>query len=116
MLKGKIVLVPFPFDELTSSKVRHAICLTNQISSHNQVVVTFIISSIPQELEITDIILDIDDPDYHASGLQVPSTIQLHRMVTISTSIIVRELGTVSTKFVIEIENKLKKLFELNQH
>ncbi len=113
MLKGKVVLVPFPFDDLTSSKVRPAICLTNQIGNHNHVVVAFITSSIPQELEVTDIILDIDDPDHISTGLRVTSTIRLHRLMTISTKLIQRELGTISVKFVKEIENKLKKLFDL---
>lgn len=31
MTKGKVVLVPFPFDDLSSTKVRPAVCLTNPI-------------------------------------------------------------------------------------
>ena len=31
MLKGKIVLVPFPFDDLSATKVRPAVCLTDSI-------------------------------------------------------------------------------------
>jgi mRNA interferase MazF len=31
MTKGKIVLVPFPFDDLTADKVRPALCLTDPI-------------------------------------------------------------------------------------
>ncbi len=29
MTKYKVVLVPFPFDDLSSNKVRPAVCLTN---------------------------------------------------------------------------------------
>lgn len=29
MTKGKVVLVPFPFDDLTADKVRPALCLTD---------------------------------------------------------------------------------------
>jgi len=28
MTKGKVVLVPFPFDDLSTAKVRPAVCLT----------------------------------------------------------------------------------------
>ena len=38
MIKGKVVLVPFPFDDLSSSKVRPAICLTEAIGVHRHVV------------------------------------------------------------------------------
>ena len=31
MTKGKVVLVPFPFDDLSVAKGRPAVCLTNPI-------------------------------------------------------------------------------------
>jgi len=31
--KGKVVLVPFPFDDLSSAKVRAAVCLTEPIDA-----------------------------------------------------------------------------------
>ncbi len=31
MTKGKVVLVPFPFDDLSATKVRRAVCLTEPI-------------------------------------------------------------------------------------
>jgi mRNA interferase MazF len=46
MTKNKIVLVPFPFDDLSSSKVRPAVCLTHPISPQKRVVVAFITSKI----------------------------------------------------------------------
>jgi hypothetical protein len=33
-MKYKVVLVPFPFDDLSSSKVRPAVCLTDPIGPH----------------------------------------------------------------------------------
>ena len=48
MLKYKVVLVPFPFDDLSSTKVRPAVCLTRAIGLHNHVVLAFITSRIPQ--------------------------------------------------------------------
>jgi mRNA interferase MazF len=33
-MKGKIVLIQFPFDDLSSSKVRPAYCLTNKIGGY----------------------------------------------------------------------------------
>jgi len=31
MIKGKVVLVPIPFDDLSSTKVRPAVCLTSSL-------------------------------------------------------------------------------------
>jgi len=33
MTKGKVVLVPFPFDDLSATKVRPAVCLTGPIET-----------------------------------------------------------------------------------
>jgi mRNA interferase MazF len=44
MIRGKVVLVPFPFDDLSSTKVRPAVCLTNPIGPHRHVIVAFISS------------------------------------------------------------------------
>ena len=50
MIKGKITLVPFPFDDLSSAKVRPAVCLTEEIGPHHQVIIAFITSQVPSNL------------------------------------------------------------------
>jgi mRNA interferase MazF len=93
MMRGKVVLVPFPFDDLTTTKVRPAVCLTEPIGPHRHVILAFITSRAPTPLLLTDIVLDPGQPDFSMTGLQVPSTIRLHRLMTVSTAMIVRELG-----------------------
>ena len=44
MMKGKVVLVPFPFDDLSTTKVRPAVCLTDPVGPHRHVVMAFISS------------------------------------------------------------------------
>jgi mRNA interferase MazF len=96
-IKSKIVLVPFPFDDLSSAKRRPAVCLTDGIGPHKHVVVAFITSHIPDEQLDSDLVIDISNRDFSATGLRVSSTIRLHRMMTISTSLIRRELGELSS-------------------
>ena len=111
-MKHKIVLVPFPFDDLTATKVRPAICLTDQIKPHNHIVLAFITSNISTSSP-TDFVIDKTDPDFKTTGLKVSSTIRLHRLMTITKSIILRELGELSSAQKIEVENRLRKLFNL---
>lgn len=61
MIKYKVVLVPFPFDDLSSSKVRPAVCLTDPIGPHRHVVLAFITSRIPASPLSTDFIIDSKD-------------------------------------------------------
>jgi len=37
MTRGKVVLVPFPFDNLSTTKVRPAVCLTDPIGPHRHI-------------------------------------------------------------------------------
>lgn len=68
-MKGKVVLVPFPFDDLTKTKVRPAICLTDPVGVHRHVVVAFVTSRTPNPLLPTDIVLDPRHPDFASTGL-----------------------------------------------
>lgn len=113
MTKNKIVLVPFPFDDLSTNKVRPAVCLTDPTGIHRHVILAFISSRIPNDLLETDIILDSKDIDFPTTGLQVTSTLQLHRLMTITTSLIRRELGELSPGIQAEVAKKLCKLFNL---
>lgn len=113
MTKGKVVLVPFPFDDLSSSKVRPAICLTNPIGPHRHIVLAFITSQIPDKLLETDLVINASHEDFDATGLQVSSTVQLHRLMTATTSLLKRELGVLSPDLQAQVDMRLRKLFGL---
>lgn len=82
-MKNRIVLVPFPFDDLSDNKVRPALCLTDTISAYNHVVISFITSQITKATEPTDMPLIATDIDFKLTGLKVDSAIRLHRLVTV---------------------------------
>lgn len=113
MIKGKVVLVPFPFDDFSTTKVRPAVCLTNPISPHRHVILAFISSQIPSDLLETDLVRDSSQEDFSKTGLKVSSTLRLHRLMTVTTSLFQRELGELSPRILTEMNHKLKKLFEL---
>ena len=112
-MKHKVVLVPFPFDDLSSTKVRPAVCLTKAIGEHKHVVLAFITSRVPDEPLATDLVFVETDKEFSVTGLRVSSALQLHRMMTVATNIIVRELGTLPTAAQKEMEGKLKLLFDI---
>jgi mRNA interferase MazF len=114
MTKHKVVLVPFPFDDLTSSKVRPAVCLTNPIGPHRHVILAFVTSRVAPDPLATDLIIDASDSDFAATGLRVSSTLQLHRLMTATTALIRRELGQLSPNMQAEVNDRLRTLFELS--
>lgn len=110
-MRHKVVLVPFPFDDLSSTKVQPAVCLTEPIGGHRHVVLAFITSRVPDEPLSTDLVFAETDKDFSVTGLRVSSALQLHRMMTVATNIIVRELGTLPKPAQKQVEGKLKLLF-----
>src|SRR5262245_44693205 len=95
-IRGKVVLVPFPFDDLSGSKVRPAVCLTEPVGPHRHVVLAFVTSQVVPAPLPSDLVLDPRDPDFAQAGLRVPSTLRLHRLMTASASLIHRQLGRLS--------------------
>jgi len=90
--RGKVVLVPFPFDDLSTQKARPAACLTEPLTSHRHIVLAFVTSRAPDEPLDTDIVLDPQDPGFAQTGLEVRSTIRIHRLLTVASTIIKLEL------------------------
>jgi mRNA interferase MazF len=81
MIRGKVVLVPFPFDDFSGTKVRPGVFLTDPIGTHRHVILAFISSRVPADLLETDFILDSGQADFAATGLRVSSTLRLHRLL-----------------------------------
>ena len=87
MTRGKVVLVPFPFDDLTTQKARPAVCLTEPLTSHRHIVLAFVTSREPDDPLDTDIVLDPQDPGFAQTGLQVRSTLRTHRLLTVASAL-----------------------------
>jgi len=111
MVRNKIVLVPFPFDDFSGTKVRPAICLTNEIGDYSHVVIAFITSRIPTDPLPSDILIVKGSSDFRFSGLAVNSTIRLHKLVSIPRRLISRQLGKLSPNLELQVKQKLADLF-----
>jgi mRNA interferase MazF len=112
-MKGRVVLVPFPFDDLSTAKVRPAVCLTDPVGRHRHVIVAFITSQVPVPLLPSDLLLDSSRSDFRTTGLRVTSVLRLHRVVTVPTLRIQRDLGIFSPSLQAEVEVRLRLLFGL---
>jgi mRNA interferase MazF len=112
-MKYKIVLTSFPFDDLTGQKVRPALCLTNPIGTLRHVVLAYISSNVPTSLDQSDLLLEPGTSEYQASGLRVRSLIRLHRLITVTTSIIQRQLGSLTAPTEALVQQKLRTFLEL---
>lgn len=105
---GDIILVPFPFTDLTGDKIRPALILT-LIGS--EAIIAMISSRLDQKKWSSDLDLITDDPDFAATGLKIGSRIRLSKLATIETKIIIGQLGFLKQKQRQQVDKKLAKLF-----
>jgi len=112
MIKYSIVLVAFPFDDFSSTKVRPALCLTNELGPYNHVVVAFISSKVESYHLSSDILLEVQETWFPETGLKEQSLIRLHRLVTLPIGLVKRKLGNLPAPICKIVFNKLIDLFK----
>ncbi len=113
MIKNAIILVPFPFDDFSASKVRPALCLTAEIGKYEHIIIALISSKIPDDLIDSDYVIKMNNSEWIGTGLTVDSVIRLHKMVTIPKSLIKRKLGKINRKVESDISVLLSQLFDI---
>lgn len=110
--KGSIVLVPFPFSDLSSSKVRPAVILS-EFAHKEDVVVAFISSLKKQHLHETDILLKSSDRSFPQTGLKTDSIIKTAKIAALDKQLVLGEMGQLGAATEKEINKNLKIIFGL---
>ncbi len=105
MRKGDVVLIPFPFTDLTGSKKRPALTL---LSSSLDVTVSFISTQLHWQ-EPTDLLLQPNA----TNGLKKPSLIRIGKIATIDKTLVIGRLGSIKAKQIEELDKKLIQLFDI---
>jgi mRNA interferase MazF len=112
MIKYKVVLVPFPFDDFSSVKVRPAVCLTNPVGKHEHVVIAFISSKLPDDHVATDLIIKKNTSSFRKTGLMVDSVIRVHKLITVPKTLFKRQLGILDASLQKELDKRITLLFK----
>ena len=108
--QGTVILVPFPFTDLSSKKVRPAIIVSENLSG-DDVVAVFISSHTAKNLQKTEIFLKKADRNFGNTGLKSDPVVKVSKIATLDKEIILGELGFVSDEVLIEIQRRLKIVF-----
>ncbi len=105
-----IILVPFPFSDLSGSKVRPALVVSNNIynSQNLDIVVTAITSNLsPNSCKV---FLDRDDLEY--GFLPVKSAIRVDKPFSFLQEKVLKILGTITTQKLEEVMVCLQKILK----
>ncbi len=105
--KGAVILVPFPFTDLSGTKVRPAVIVSEK-KIGGDVIVVFITS----QTKLKEKHLVIVKPE-EGNGLKVPSRVICSKIATLDAKIVLGELGIVSDKVLSQIDQELRTVLGL---
>ena len=103
-VKGDIVVLPFPYSNLSASKKRPALVLAN-LSGDD-----IILCQITSQFVKDDYAIPLKEADFKKGSLHKPSNIRPNRLFTAEKTIIIRKVGSVKSNV---FEKVADKLFEI---
>jgi len=108
--RGDVVLVPFPFADLSSRKQRPAVVVSGELYHNTEpdIIIAAITSRIRQPVAPTDYVLQ----DWEQAGLLRPSLVKAS-LATIEPELVRYRIGRVTDADLIEIGHRLARALEL---
>ena len=106
-VKGNVVIIPFPFSDLSDSKRRPALVLADL--QGNDIILWQITSQNSRDY----FSINLDSSDFENGSLPVNSLIRPNRIFTADKNIIIRKVGKISNDKLNSVYNALNSLFSL---
>lgn len=114
VVKGSVVLVNFPFTDLSQTKLRPAVVLWVDPTG-NDIVICAITSQKINDLGEGEFLIQVSDPEFSQTGLRVSSKVKSTRVATLTRQLIVRKLGDLGTQQIQRLNTKIKEAFQLDK-
>ena len=89
LVKGDVVVLPFPFSDLSSSKKRPALIVASLTGDD------FILSQITSEERFDNYSITLNDKDFKQGSLNQTSRIRPNKLFTADKSIILYKIGSI---------------------
>lgn len=108
--QGDVVLIPFPFTDLSTVKQRPAMIISSASfnNSHGDVIAIAITSQIPKAIAEEDYLLSQEEMEL--ARLPKPSIIKTAKIVTINKVLIRKRLGSLPATTIDKIKTQLQNL------
>lgn len=104
MKKGQIVLIPFPFSDLSSQKLRPALVLCHEKNNEDMIICAISSQNIGKNISL-------NVSDLSSGILPKQSYIRFQKIITIDSSLIQKIVAEVSEKKLKEVLTKVRELF-----
>ncbi len=111
--RGTLVLALYPFTDLSSAKRRPALVVSATERPDRDCILAFITSRM-ERIDSTDLVLDVSDADFVATGLSVTSAIRCGKLMTLDRSLLTGRLGWLNERLMEQVNQRLRKALELS--
>ena len=108
MRTGDIILIPFPFAELTNKKVRPSVVIAETKDKYRDIIVSAISSVVSQNTTENEIIIEPSS----INTLRAKSVIKVDRIVTVKRKDMIGPLGKLTESELVIFKQKFQKLVE----
>lgn len=109
-----MILVPFPFTDLSAQKVRPAIILSSPRQIKKNVIVIFVSSVLPAKISTLEILVKDTNPSFKKTGLKRSSVIKCDKIATLDQNIVLGEIGEVDARLQKQINRATKSALGLS--
>jgi len=109
--RGDVVLISFPFTDLSADKVRPALVVA-QVTG-DDLILAFMTSHVNKIDLQTDILLEPSQAEFSRTGLKVPSVVRLSKLATLHRGLVRRRLGTLGQQTMEDVDRALRYVFKL---
>ncbi len=114
MLKrGDIVLLPYPFTDLTGQKPRPALVISSDNFNNSNQDAVFIFITKTDYRSPYDLRIESSDPRFPSTGLKSASTFRTAKIITLHKSLAKSKLGHADVTLLSDVELRLKSLLEI---
>jgi len=104
-VKGDVVVLPFPFSDLSKSKRRPALVVAKLEGDD------IILCQITSEARVDDYSIVLSDNDFKTGKLNLTSLIRPNRLFTADKSIVIYKIGSLKDSKIKEVEKEIVKIF-----
>ena len=108
--RGDVVLIPFPYTDLSASKTRPAVVVSSDIyhATRSELLLAYVSSQISRANSAIDCVL----VDWAVAGLLKPSFFR-PKVAAIEPTLVVHRVGTLSNQDLLEVDRCLRRAMDL---
>ena len=112
--KWDVVLLSFPFTDLSATKVRPAVVVSpDTYNQTSQDAVVILITTNTARRSAFDLPLEKSHPEFLQTGLRYDSAIRIDKIFTLNRRLLVASVGRVGPQLRAEIEKQLRLFLQL---